>query len=455
MSRVACFPNPIDGELLYGLLARHRHMAGSAPAAVHSGELFGRSAAVATFDLPGGLSTLADNLPIASGLGATQLLARTMYPYYAAHQPDDVRAVAEAELRSGTAPSAHNRLGVNAFAVRPFDALRYCPRCVSDQVARFGEGTWLCAHQAPGVTVCIRHGCLIETSGVTRVVAGRHGYLRPNASLSEGRSHNAPDGTVGQRLSAIAADTTALWKCPPAPVTLPGRRDAYRERLDAVGLMRSPGKVDMRGLLDAFRSYWGPAFGHLPEACRIDDHGGWLAAIVRTHRKAFHPLLHIMFERFLLDAADVPAEVGPFGAGPWPCRNVLADHHGQPVVTALTMHRERYGRVGTFACGCGHAYTRAARDDGSVGPPRLADAGPLLAPALRRLVVPGAEAARRRAHGRSRPEDRRARGTCAGRRGAVDHEAVWSAPDDAGGQALPAPSAKDAPSPRPPRLGRP
>lgn len=391
MSRVACFPHPIDGELLYGLLARHRHMAGSAPAAVHSDELFGRSAAVATFDLPGGLARLAGNLPVASGLGVGQLLARTMYPYYAAHQPDEVRAVAAGELCTGTAPAAHNRLGVNAFAIRPFEALRFCPQCIGEQVAGFGEGTWLAAHQAPGVVVCTRHGCLVETSGVTRPVAGRHGYLRPQRGLRDMRSRDAPTGLTGTRLDVIAADTAALWTAPPDPVPLRDRRDAYRTRLDAIGLMRSPGKVDLRGLVGAFRAYWGPALGHLPDACQIGDYGGWLAAIVRTHRKAFHPLLHVMFDRFLLDADVVPADAGPFGTGPWSCRNVLADHHGEPVAMTLAMHRERYGRVGTFACLCGYSYTRAARDDGVIGPPRLAAAGPLLAPALRRLVVPGAK----------------------------------------------------------------
>ena len=391
MSRLACFPEPIEGELLYGMLARHRALVGSVAAAVHSAELFGRSSAVATFDLPGGLSALADRLPAVLGIDAARLLGTILFPYYAAYQPQGVRDVAAAELVAATAPAAHNRLGVNAFAIRPFEVLRYCPECVRDQAGRFGEATWLAAPQAPGVVVCTRHGCLIAESGVTRAVAGRHGYLRPGPDIACGHTVSAPSGRAGLLLDAVARDTASLWTALPPPIPFADRRALYRSRLDAVGLMRSPGKVDIHGLVGAFRAYWAPAIDHLPAPCRVPEDGGWLAAITRTHRKAFHPLLHLMFERFLLDAPVTASGAGPFGLGPWPCRNVLADHHGQSVTTGLAMHRERYGRVGTFSCDCGYAYTRAARDDGSVGPPRLADPGPLLAPALRRLVVPGAK----------------------------------------------------------------
>lgn len=42
-----------------------------------------------------------------------------------------------------------------------------------------------------------------------------------------------------------------------------------------------------------------------------------------------------------------------------------------------------------FECGCGYSYTRSLKD-GVVGPPRLRSVGPLLVPALRKLVRQGA-----------------------------------------------------------------
>ncbi|WP_375383415.1 hypothetical protein [uncultured Sphingomonas sp.] len=48
---VGCFPVPIEGELLYGVLARHRFLSGAKTAASHMVDLFGRKSAVASFDL--------------------------------------------------------------------------------------------------------------------------------------------------------------------------------------------------------------------------------------------------------------------------------------------------------------------------------------------------------------------------------------------------------------------
>ena len=388
--KLACFPEPVRGELLYGLLARHRRMIGFIPAAVHSAELFGRSAAIAAFDLPSGLSQLAERLPMRLGIGMSELLGHTLFPYYAAQQPSHVRTAASAEMLSGPSSAAHNRLGVNAFTIRPFEALRFCPECVRDQMLEIGEATWLVLAQAPGVTICTRHGCMIMESALTRSAAGRHGYLGPDAVLQSTAPIAAPRGLAGDRLATLTKDLSTLWEDVTEAVPLALRRDFYRARLADVGLMRSRETVDLRALIDAFRAYWAPAFEHLPAGCIVPDNGGWLASLTRTHRKAFHPLMHAMLGRFLLDAPVALASPDPFGTGPWECRNVLADHHGRPRAMQVKVHRERYGLVGRFKCDCGYEFTRAARHDGSLGVPRLRRAGPLLETALRMLVIPGA-----------------------------------------------------------------
>ena len=390
MSDLAHFPDPVEGELLYGMLARHRRHGGTIPAAVHSEELFGRSAAVATFDLPSGLSQLAARIPSGMGLGVTALLGHTLFPYYSAFQPQTVRDRTMAELSGGMAPSVHNRLGVNAFAVRPHDVLRFCPECLRAQMDERGETTWLAVHQAPGVQVCTVHRCMIEDSGVTRAVAGRHGYMSPDAAACATMPTALPIGPCGDRLVELAEGISALWTMAPPAMEIGDRRDDYRTQLDGIGLMRSPEKADVVGLVHAFREHWGPALPHLPLGCGVPDEGGWLASLVRTHRKSFHPILHVMLRSLVTLSPAAPGLSLPFGSGPWACRNRLADHFGQPVRMKLSVHREKYGRVATFACTCGYEFTRSIRSDGTVGDPRMRIPGPLLGQALRRLIVPGA-----------------------------------------------------------------
>lgn len=313
---IGCFAAPIAGELLYGVLARHRLLSGSRTAADHAMELFGRRAAVATFDLPCRLDALAARLPAAAGLDGAGLLSHTLYPFYAAFQTEETRQAVEIDLRSSEASNAHHRLGVAAFRVRAGEALRFCPACLEAQISTLGVGTWLIAHQLPGVVVCAEHGVRLRESDVTRATAGRHGYVMP----SEGDCaalRDPPDGGGNACLDGVGL--VRLWSLSRAARSLSAElavarplehwREHYVGRLRDVGLMRSAMKVDQVALNDGLRAFWGPALTHLPPACSVLGESGWAAAMVRSHRKAMHPLYHLMLDGFLKhlrDGGDLP-----------------------------------------------------------------------------------------------------------------------------------------------------
>ena len=150
--------------------------------------------------------------------------------------------------------------------------------------------------------------------------------------------------------------------------------------------MRSRHRVDQVRLSGALSDFYAGVLRFLPPACGRLGPGGWPEQIVRTHRKAFHPLLHLMLQMFLEGSSDV---VSLFGRGPWPCLNPLAEHHGERIIDALDRHRNRDTLVGVFSCQCGYVYTRCLRTAGRLDPPRMQVVGHLFGPALRRLLVPG------------------------------------------------------------------
>ena len=45
--------------------------------------------------------------------------------------------------------------------------LRYCPCCLREQRDTLGEAYWSCRHQLRGVSLCYKHGCLLEHSTVS------------------------------------------------------------------------------------------------------------------------------------------------------------------------------------------------------------------------------------------------------------------------------------------------
>lgn len=270
-------------------------------------ELFGRRAAVATFDLPCRLDALAARLPATASLDGAALLMHTLYPFYAAFQTPETREAAETDMRRSDASSAHHRLGVAVFRVRAGAALRFCPACLDAQVSALGVGTWLIPHQLPGVIICPQHGERLRDSGVTRATAGRHGYVAMTAAERAGPGDHLDDdgrvlrleGIAHARLWSLSRAAGSLSAClrPAQPMTY--WREHYLSRLSEVGLMRSAMKVDQIALNNGLKAFWGPALPHLPSPCSRFGETGWAAAMVRSHRKAMHPLFHLMLDGFL------------------------------------------------------------------------------------------------------------------------------------------------------------
>jgi hypothetical protein len=382
------FPEPRPDELLYGLLARYARHLGLAGAGAAS-RLFGSADAVATTDLPCRLAALGETLRDRCDLSGDLIIDRhTLYPYHVAFQGLAVRRAVRASML-GSGRSIHLRLGVAASRVRRSGRLLFCRRCLAEMLERHGEATWRRAHQLPGVLVCPDHACPLSESTVEWSAAPRHGYV---AATVETCPADAPPVVSG--VSAVVMDRLATVARASASLLDGGAVDARsigvearRACLDGIGLMRSARKVAVSALTDAVLGFYGETLGHMPIASPAFSGGGWAVELARSRTKAFHPLLHVLFQAFV---EGMPRTDAAFGRGPWECLNPLAPHSGDRVVTEVERRRDGGRLTGTFTCSCGYAYTRPLHRDGTIGAPRMKAYGPLLEPVLRGLLVDGA-----------------------------------------------------------------
>lgn len=387
--RLAYFPEVLPDELLYSVLARlARHTGGGGPAATMR-SLFGKSTSVASLDLPNRLATLAARIDPARAIDADWLINRTtLFPYYTAFSTPAITAAVHVAMRTDGG-SVHLRLGVAASRVRKPSHLRYCVECAAAMSRDHGEQYWRRSHQLPGIVVCPEHMCVLSESSVLLAATNRHEFIAADARSCPVDGPRACEANVPRDIAILASITRESERI------LAGDREpsdlshaAYRARLAEIGLMRSDRRVDQVALAAKLWETHGDGLRHLPSIVRDGRCGEWLTEITRSRRKALHPLFHAVLRSFL--ASERMSRSSPFGQPPWQCLNVLADHHGRSVVTSVRHHRNRLTTVAVFECACGYAYTKCSHDDGRVGPPRYQSYGPLLEPALRRLVVPGA-----------------------------------------------------------------
>lgn len=387
---LAYFPKVYPGELLYSVLARYHLHVGS-PSTMHTLDtLFGNRKAISTFDLPGHLHELADRIPPDCNLSVDRIIdTLTLFSYFTAFEPPSLQKKVRSAMRSGTIDGLHVRLGLSAFRIGRIRQLRFCPECNLRMQAVHGELWWRRDHQLPGILVCPEHGCLLRESRVSFSQFSRHEFVA--ATSRNCSTHARPlvsvvDHACLAHLHRIARRSADLLCCPPAARTLSRWTLFYRSYMLEVGLAKSLSTMDQQRFDSEFRNFYGGVLDLLPSVMDGSDFAGdWLVSMVRKHRKANHPLYHVLLQDFL---EQRERQVLPFGAGPWPCINPLASHRSQPLIKTFTQHRNHGNRVGVFSCTCGYVYTQCFNSQtGELGLPRFLHYGPLLGPTLRQLVM--------------------------------------------------------------------
>lgn len=360
------FPAPYPDEILYSVLARYHVRSGNVSPKITLHELFGSTTVVATVDLPSHLNALARNLPPLSTHTVEGLIQNhTLYRFYSPFLLPEKAALIHDSMREHTWGDIHTRAGIMASSILAPNRLRFCPVCLREDQERYGEAYWHRLHQTPGVVVCHVHSTFLQDSDAATRGANKHEFIPAdeNSCLPKLRRLNHGGETL-RHLVALAQDVEWLLNNGLPPTTPAQLRHKYTSLLIDKKLAAATGRVRQAELAESFSSFVGGELLNLLNSdISRDRESSWLSDIVRKHRKAFHPLRHLLLMRFLGHSAPSFFAIGtlykPFGDGPWRCFNGAAEHYLRPVITQVqvTWSHEAQKALGTFSCSCGFIYS--------------------------------------------------------------------------------------------------
>jgi hypothetical protein len=315
------FPQIYPDELLYSVLARyHRHTCSSSPKQTLD-DLFGSRNVRASIALQGSIGSLCERIPPARRLTPRRLaLENTLFPYYTAFEPAVVGRMVLEAMSSGSIEGVHVRLGIAASKVPVPGYLRYCPACRSEMSKGQGELYWRRAHQLPGALVCSGHGAPLADSRVRIADLGQHEFVgadTENCPPLLPVPEWASDQAAMRQLRRISVESALLLTEQGHPIEFGQQTLDYRQALAERGFARGRRQIAWDRLNAAFDNLMRPVLDIVPGAARRCSGDDWLMGMARKHRKAFHPLRHVLFRLFLADTPIIRLPpVGQRSSGP-------------------------------------------------------------------------------------------------------------------------------------------
>lgn len=369
------FPTPYPDELLYSVCARYSALTSFGNTRVTMRTLFGMESLTATCLLPSHLGHLIAALPDGHRYTVDELIDHlTVLPFFSPFLPAErVRRLREGMCAGVSGSTLYLRSGLNASRIRLPLYLRFCPVCVQTDRRRFHECYWHRIHQVPGVEVCPTHEVLLETTSVRiRNPRNRRQFIPAEQAIQPipPRGLNKADRNH-QVLLQLASDAAWVLHHPTLKPSLEVIRNRYlwllaeRQHATYTGHIRG-----IKELHTQFRAAFPRAvlrrFGsRYSEQYDLD----WLVSLLRSPQKSLHPLYHLLMIQFLGHTAEsffaLPEQFPPFGEGPWPCLNPVAEHYAELRITTCAVKFTRLyhsAPIGTFSCDCGFVYSRTGPD---------------------------------------------------------------------------------------------
>lgn len=298
------FPTLGPDELLYSAIARYAQTDGCASSRVTTRAVLGAANRTVTWDLPIHL----EEIGAAIHRTPVDLVEHhTLWPYYACCLPRSRALALRRAMLDGR--DVHAAIGITASSVAATRRLRYCVACADADQAMWGAMYWHRTHQCPGVACCPIHAQpLVESSVEVAARSNRHHAV---ALASVFKRDALSRALVSSRDEMLVAQRTHAMLNGPAP-GLTERMQAYRDACARAGWMTVAGRVRWRVAIGSLLPCV-PIALWTQLGVRVDlaHPSHWLIALLRSPRRAAHPLLHVLAELLLSTAASPTVQSVP------------------------------------------------------------------------------------------------------------------------------------------------
>lgn len=358
-------PTPYPDETIYSVCARYADRMRFPAHYLVNELLFGRRHKKNSGGLFQGLTQVACWYP---HLSADDLLEHhTILPFFAPFLSVERLATVRKWMLNADGKPLNLYTSTTSNLISPPAKLRYCSKCVAEHRRRWNETYWNRLHQLPGIHVCPKHHCCLNTSNVRIGVSNQ--YVSAESCLGESTETELNCFTEFDPLQAELAKNA---------IQLFGKQfweDDLRRRYIAVltnkGYATHSGTVRLKKLTNDIIER------HTEE--KLKQYGLKISQLTRRNalsslilsKKSRPPVHHLLLISFLnhdpISFFGRDLGTPPFGYPPYPCLNPFCDFFKKSAIKKCHLGFSR-GRnrqpLGTFICEeCGFCYSKVAKNN--------------------------------------------------------------------------------------------
>lgn len=327
------FPSLLPDELLYSAVARLKSRLRVSEHSRFEALLFGDNQGTAVVDLPARVSRLLERIPGSSQLRVDDLLWKhTLLPLHTAFTTAKRARAALTSLQIGSGQGVHRLLNANARMPPTPESLQFCPACLIQDAADYGEPYWHRIHQAPGVMRCPIHGQRLKRSTLQRTRRqNRHVFVPAMDACPPDAPELRCSLTLLEQQHA-SRDLLWLLETPVMGWESGVLATAYAHLSVAAGYGKESGQLALTRIeSDVARHYGETSLASL--GIPFQEHRksrSWIVRLVRGDATSFSALQHHLVIRFLGSTVSQFIRFARSGPSAKTRRDIGYSPHGMP-----------------------------------------------------------------------------------------------------------------------------
>lgn len=377
------FPNIYIDELLYSAFCRYYKDTEQKSHKTALKELLSKNNPLAIIEFPSNIELFIKQFDGISYYNAEDIIFKfTMLPLYYPFLDVERQEYAINNMKGNNGRGIYMKLGIMASSLKTLRFLKFCPECLKEDKSKYGEVYWHRSHNVEGVHLCYKHNRILEQfcHVCNSPIAIKNKFKLTPLQTKCAKGHDITSQTLMLKNEIsymkehhrISKAVQFLLSSDLRSFNIQKIFDRYINLLGQKGLLTISGRFKMKELKQQFVNYYKEGFlKELNLSIDLDSNCSWLEELLHKRKKMTHPIKHILVINFLVDnfkeffyGNDI--NLNPFGVGPWPCLNPVAEHFKQSVVSRYTITKCTRTKkpIGTFICDCGFIYSRRGPDTG-------------------------------------------------------------------------------------------